>query len=80
MGGVAEVVTAAVQLMGSHQERKAAKTQRRNQNRAIAAERQRALEERKTLIDQQRENLGATGTGTKGYSSSGIKANIDKLG
>lgn len=80
MGGVAEVATAIVSMVGSHQERKAAKTQRRNQNAAIAAEKQKELEKRKTLIDQQRENLGATGTGTRGFSASGIKANIDKLG
>ena len=43
MGGVAEVVTAGIQLMGAHQERKAARTQRRNQNAMIAEEKQKEL-------------------------------------
>lgn len=77
---VASVASAIVSVVGEHQKHKAAKTQRRNQQRALEKEKQAALEERKGQIDMQRENLSATGTGTRGFSSSGIKANIDKLG
>lgn len=80
MGGVAEVASAVVSLAGEHQKRKAAKTQRRNQQRALEKEKQAALEERKGLIDRQRESMLSDGSGTRGFSSSGVKANIDKLG
>lgn len=80
MGGVAEGITALVSLMGEHQKSKAARTQRRNQQRALAKEKAAALEERKSLIDAQRENMIADGSGTKGFSSAGVKANVDRLG
>ena len=80
MGGVAEVASAVVSLAGEHQKRKAAKTQRRNQQRALAREKAAALDERKGLIDMQRESMLADGSGTRGFSSSGIKANVDRLG
>lgn len=77
---VTAALAAGTSAYGQHQQSKAARTQRRNQNRALAKERASALEERRTLIDQQRENLSADGSGTRGFSSAGVSANVNKLG
>lgn len=77
---VAAAASAAAGAYGSHQQSKAAKTQKRNQRRALAKEKMLADQERRTQIDNQRESMLADGSGTKGFSSSGVKANVDRLG
>ena len=73
---VSAVVGLGASLYGSHKERKQAKKELRLQRAELARQKQEELAERKSMIDQQREQLIATGVGTRGYSSSGIKANI----
>jgi uncharacterized protein HemX len=58
------------------QEKRMAKTARRNQDKAIAEEKAAALETRKGQVDQQRAMMGATGRGTRGTSSTGVRATI----
>lgn len=48
----------------------------KKQERAIEAEKKKALDQRKFQIDKQRMQLGGKGQGTRGVSTSGIKANI----
>ena len=63
-------------LFGAHKERKKAKKELRLQQADLARQRAQELESRKNLINQQREQLTATGSGTRGYSTAGIKANV----
>lgn len=57
-------------------EKRWAKHERQKQERAIAQEKASALEVRKGQIDQQRAMMGATGRGTRGTSSSGVRATV----
>jgi hypothetical protein len=66
---------------GAYKERQAAKKEQTLQRNALEEQKREALQRRKNMIDAQREQLGGTGTGTRGYSTAGIKASIgDKLG
>lgn len=77
---IAALATAAAAGTASYsqgqQEKRMAKTQARNQQRAIAEEKAAALETRKGQIDQQRAMMGVRGQGTRGTSSSGVRATI----
>lgn len=57
-------------------EKRWAKHERQKQDKAIAQERASALEVRKGQIDQQRAMMGATGRGTRGTSSTGVRATV----
>lgn len=74
-GGLA-IAGLASSLYGAHKERKQAKKELRLQQADLARQRAQELETRKNLINQQREQLTATGSGTRGYSTAGIKANV----
>ena len=88
MGAGAAIATAAivsaVAAAGStaysiHQGEKANKAQKkeaRRQQKAIDEQNKIALAERKQKIDQMRMQMAGTGQGTRGTSSSGIKAKI----
>ena len=53
-----------------------AKNQAKAQQAEIDRQKEEALTERKNLIDQQRMQLAGGGRGTKGTSSSGVRAKI----
>lgn len=57
-------------------QKKAAKEQRKREEKAIAERKAQALSERKHQIDQQRDRLVGSGQGTKGYNKSGIRAKV----
>lgn len=59
-------------------EKRWAKHERRKQEEAIAEEKAAALETRKGQIDQQRAMMGATGRGTRGTSSTGVRATVSE--
>lgn len=83
IGAVAGAAGATNSYISGKKEQRRAKTALRNQERAIADENARALEVRKSQVDQQRAMYTSNGQGTRGISTSGIKANIyanDKLG
>lgn len=57
-------------------EKRWAKNERRKQEEAISQEKAAALDVRKRQIDQQRAMMRATGRGTRGTSSSGVRATV----
>ena len=62
-------------------ERKIANQQIAAEQKAIAEQKQAALEERKGQIDAMRASLGGTGRGTRGTNLSGVRAVVnEKLG
>lgn len=73
---VASVATGIASNVSANRQAHRAEAVRKDQERAIAEEKEQELQKRKTLIDQQRMQLGATGRATKGTSSAGVKASI----
>lgn len=73
---VASVVTGISSNVSANRQAHRAEAIRKDQERAIAKEKEQELQKRKTLVDQQRMQLGATGKATKGTSLSGVKASI----
>ena len=62
-------------------ERKIANQQIAAEQKAIAEQKQAALEERKGQIDALRRSMGGTGRGTRGTNLSGVRAVVnEKLG
>ena len=86
MGSVAAVATATkvgLDVLDAHEQHKAGKkadkaqrAELARQQQAIDEQNKQALSERKQKIDQMRMQMAGRGTGTRGTSSSGVKARI----
>jgi len=73
---VAAVAGTGYSMYSGERQRKLQKAEARKQQKAIDEEKAQALETRKQMIDQQRMQMSGTGQGTRGTSTSGVKANI----
>lgn len=82
VAAVSALAGAGYSMYSGERQNKLQRKEARKQANAIAEEKAVALEKRKQMIDQQRMQMGATGQGTRGFSSSGIKARVgnDTLG
>lgn len=76
VGGVAAVGGATYSGINAAQQNRRAKHQAEAQQAEIDKQKAVALEQRKNQIDAQRMQLGGTGRGTRGSSSTGVKARI----
>lgn len=80
VAAVVALATAAAAGAKAHNtaqsEKRWAKHEIQKQEQAIADEKAAALETRKGQVDQQRAMMGATGRGTRGTSSSGVRATV----
>jgi hypothetical protein len=76
IAAIAGVASATNSYVQGKQEQRRAKNAAEEQQAQQAKQDALALEKRKNLIDAQRMQIGATGRGTRGSSSSGVKATI----
>ena len=76
VGAIAAAGSTAYSVRQGEKANKEQKREARRQQAAIDEQNAQALSERKQKIDQLRMQMGGTGQGTRGYSSSGIKARI----
>lgn len=76
IAAVAAVANTAYSVHQGEMQKKKQKGQAEDQQRAIAEQEAKALSDRKQKIDQMRSQMAGTGTGTRGYSTSGIQARI----
>lgn len=77
---VASVVGAGYSAYSGERQNKLQKKEAQKQANIVAEEKAKALEARKQQIDQQRMQMGATGTGTRGFSGAGVRARIGGTG
>ena len=80
VSAIAAAGSTAYSVRQGEKANKAQKEEARRQQAAIDEENAMALSERKQKINQLRMQMGGTGTGTRGYSSSGIKARVGGAG
>lgn len=74
VSAIAAVAGASYSVYSGERQDKTQRKAIRKQERAIAEEKAEALEKRRQQIDQQRMQLAGTGQGTRGTSTSGVKA------
>lgn len=76
VSALAAAGSTAYSVRQGEKQNKIQKREARKQQKAIDEENARSLSERKQKIDQMRMQMAGTGEGTRGVSSSGIKANV----
>lgn len=77
---IASLAAAAAGVYHGQKERKLQKKAAREQQRAIEEQKAQALANRKQQINQMRMQMGGTGEGTRGTTTSGVSANIGGTG